>query len=86
MSDGPETDAYGRSGVDQDLADLAVSRLVGALAAGSGDRPSRKVELDGHYAAVLALDGNLGIAMSTDGVGTKILIAEEMDRYNSAFH
>ena len=83
MSDGPETDAYGRSGVDQDLADLAVSRLVGALAAGSGDRPSRKVELDGHYAAVLALDGNLGIAMSTDGVGTKILIAEEMDRYDT---
>lgn len=77
------TDAYGRSGVDQDLADLAVSRLVAALAAGSGGGPSRKVDLDGHYAAVLALDGQLGIALATDGVGTKILVAEEMGRYDT---
>lgn len=77
------TDAYGRSGVDQDLADLAVSRLVAALAAGSGGGPSRKVDLDGHYAAVLALDGQLGIALATDGVGTKILVAEEVGRYDT---
>lgn len=83
MSDGQVTDAYGRSGVDQDLADLAVSRLVAALAAGSGGGPSRKVDLDGHYAAVLALDGQLGIALATDGVGTKILVAEEMGRYDT---
>ena len=83
MSGDPEPDAYGRSGVDQSLADLAVSRLVSALAAGSGGGSSRKVDLDGHYAAVLALDGNLGIALSTDGVGTKILIAEEMGRYDT---
>lgn len=83
MSDAPESDAYGRSGVDQDLADQAVSRLVAALAAGKGGQPSRKIDLDGHYAAVLALDGNLGIALATDGVGTKILIAEEMGRYDT---
>jgi phosphoribosylformylglycinamidine cyclo-ligase len=83
LSDGQVTDAYGRSGVDQDLADLAVSRLVAALAAGSGGGPSRKVDLDGHYAAVLALDGQLGIALATDGVGTKILVAEEMGRYDT---
>jgi len=83
LSDGQVTDAYGRSGVDQDLADLAVSKLVAALAAGSGGRPSRKIDLDGHYAAVLALDDQLGIALATDGVGTKILVAEEMGRYDT---
>lgn len=83
MNSGPETDAYGRSGVDQDLADVAVSKLVAALAAADPGRPSRKVELDGHYAAVLALDDRLGIALSTDGVGTKILVAEELGRYDT---
>ena len=83
MNADPETDAYGRSGVDQDLADLAVSKLVGALAGVNTGRASRKVELDGHYAAVLALDDRLGIALSTDGVGTKILVAEELGRYDT---
>ncbi|MGA1212668.1 MAG: AIR synthase-related protein [Solirubrobacterales bacterium] len=78
MSDGQVTDAYGRSGVDQDLADLAVSRLVAALAAGSGGRPSRKVDLDGHYAAVLALAGHLGIALAPAGVGTDPDVCEQL--------
>ena len=83
MSGGPETDAYGRSGVDQDLADLAVSKLVGALSRADTGKASRKIDLDGHYAAVLALDDRLGIALSTDGVGTKILLAEQLGRYDT---
>ncbi|MFM9076655.1 MAG: phosphoribosylformylglycinamidine cyclo-ligase [Solirubrobacterales bacterium] len=83
MSGGPEADAYGRSGVDQDLADVAVSKLVAALSGADTGKPSRKVELDGHYAAVLALDDRLGIALSTDGVGTKILVAEQLGRYDT---
>ena len=37
----------------------------------------------GHYAAVLDLGNNLGIAVSTDGVGSKLLIAEAMGRYDT---
>jgi phosphoribosylformylglycinamidine cyclo-ligase len=37
----------------------------------------------GHYATVLDLGNNLGIALSTDGVGTKLLLAEMMDRYDT---
>jgi phosphoribosylformylglycinamidine cyclo-ligase len=37
----------------------------------------------GHYATVLDLGNNLGLALSTDGVGTKLLLAEMADRYDT---
>ena len=37
----------------------------------------------GYYANVLPLTPELGLAISTDGVGTKILIAQEMGRYDT---
>jgi len=37
----------------------------------------------GYYANVLQLTPELGLAISTDGVGTKILIAQEMGRYDT---
>lgn len=35
------------------------------------------------YASVLKLGGNLGLAIATDGVGTKILVAEALGKYDS---
>lgn len=37
----------------------------------------------GHFANVIAIDSNLGIALSTDGVGTKLLVAERLNRYDT---
>lgn len=79
----PDPDAYARAGVSQSDADLAVSRLVGALGKAVLDRPSRQVDLDGHYAAVIRLDDRTGIALSTDGVGTKLLVAAELGRFDT---
>jgi phosphoribosylformylglycinamidine cyclo-ligase len=76
-------DAYARAGVSQSDADLAVSRLVAALATADIARPSRQVDLSGHYAAVMKLDETTGIALSTDGVGTKLLVAEQLGRYDT---
>jgi phosphoribosylformylglycinamidine cyclo-ligase len=76
-------DAYAKAGVSQSDADLAVSRLVAALATAQLDRPSRQVDLKGHYAAVIRLDEQTGIALSTDGVGTKLLVAEELGRFDT---
>lgn len=76
-------DAYARAGVSQSDADLAVARLVAALGRTRLDRPSRQVDLKGHYAAVMRLDATTGIALSTDGVGTKLLVAEELARYDT---
>jgi phosphoribosylformylglycinamidine cyclo-ligase len=37
----------------------------------------------GHYANVVRLDERLGIALSTDGVGTKLVIAEQLGRWDT---
>ncbi|HRV60311.1 MAG: phosphoribosylformylglycinamidine cyclo-ligase [Solirubrobacterales bacterium] len=76
-------DAYAKAGVSQSDADLAVSRLVAALATADIGRPTRQVDLKGHYAAVMRLDNHTGIALSTDGVGTKLLVAEELGRFDT---
>ncbi len=76
-------DAYSRAGVDQGAADVAVGRLVAALATIRLDGPSRQVSLPGHYASVIRLDERTGIALSTDGVGTKLAVAEAMGRYDT---
>jgi phosphoribosylformylglycinamidine cyclo-ligase len=76
-------DAYAKAGVDQGVADSAVAGLVRALAAIDLDRPSRQVPLPGHYASVIKLDERTGIALSTDGVGTKLLVAERLGRFDT---
>ncbi len=44
--------------------------------------PEVKAEV-GLYATVIDVGNGLGIAMSTDGVGTKLLVAELMERYDT---
>ena len=58
-------------------------RWCGALGAIELDRPSAQVPLPGHYASVIRIAENLGIALSTDGVGTKLMIAEELGRLDT---
>jgi phosphoribosylformylglycinamidine cyclo-ligase len=76
-------DAYAKAGVDQGAADSAVAGLVRALGAIKLDRPSLQVPLPGHYASVIKLGENAGIALSTDGVGTKLLVAEQLGRFDT---
>jgi phosphoribosylformylglycinamidine cyclo-ligase len=75
-------DAYARAGVDQGEADRAVSALVTALDSVATDS-HRQVLASGHYAAVLRLDDSTGIAVTTDGVGTKLLLAEQLGRWDT---
>ena len=74
------SDAYAAAGVDTSQADRGVDALVGVLRRIEIDRPSASVLASGHYASVLRVADNLGIAMSTDGVGSKIVVAEQADR------
>lgn len=78
-----DADAYAKAGVDQGAADSAVAGLVRALGAIELGRPSRQVPLPGHYASVIRIDERLGIALSTDGVGTKLLVAEQLGRFDT---
>ena len=76
-----EADAYAAAGVDIDESDRAVSALVGVLK--GIEVPSRAVDLPGHYASVLRLTDELGIAFATDGVGSKLIVAEETGRIDT---
>src|SRR5204863_7442207 len=76
-------DAYAAAGVDQAVADSAVAALVDSLRRTRLDRPSRQVPLPGHYASVIRLDERTGLAMSTDTVGTKMVVAERLGRYDT---
>jgi phosphoribosylformylglycinamidine cyclo-ligase len=75
-------DAYARAGVSQGDADSAVASLVAALAA-AAPAESRQVLASGHYANVVRLDEHTGIALSTDGVGTKLVVAEQLGRWDT---
>jgi phosphoribosylformylglycinamidine cyclo-ligase len=74
------SDSYAAAGVDTSQADRAVEALVGVLRTIELGRPSASVLPSGHYASVLRVAPNLGIAVSTDGVGSKLVVAEQAGR------
>ena len=77
------SDAYARAGVDTGDAGRAVKALVGVLNAIDPGRPSRVVSLPGHFASVIEIAPNLGLAVCTDGVGSKVIVAESCQRYDT---
>ncbi len=74
------SDAYAAAGVDTDQSDRAVGALVDVLRTIDLGRASRSIVRSGHYASVLKVSDELGLAMSTDGVGSKLVLAEQADR------
>ena len=74
----PRSRRIHRAGVSQRDADRAVEALVRSLKLIDTGKPSRVVPLPGHYASVLRIDERTGVAFGTDGVGTKMLVAERL--------
>src|SRR3954452_1277720 len=74
---------FGRRGVSQAAAGDAVAALVKSLERIDTGKPSRVVPLPGHYASVLRLDERMGLALSTDTVGTKMVVAERLGRFDT---
>src|SRR5437763_16228776 len=84
MNDRPAAaTSYAAAGVDVAAAERAVGALVDVLRTIDTGRPSRVVPLPGHYASVVRLTDTLGLAMGTDGVGSKIVVAEQAGRLDS---
>ena len=77
------TDAYAASGVDTSESARAIDALVAVLRTIDLGRPSRSRLPSGHYAAVLEIAPNLGLALSTDGVGSKVVVAEQTGRFDT---
>ena len=71
---------YSESGVDISLEEATVSALTSKLKETLNFR--NVMTESGHFAALVKL-GDKAIAMSTDGVGSKILVAEMMKKYDT---
>ncbi|HYH60444.1 MAG TPA: phosphoribosylformylglycinamidine cyclo-ligase [Solirubrobacterales bacterium] len=76
-------DAYTQAGVSQRHADASVDALVAQLSKIETGKPSRVWPLPGHYASVLRIGENQGVAFGTDGVGTKMVVAEQLGRFDT---
>jgi len=76
-------DAYADAGVDTAQSDRGVRALVDVLRTIDTGRPSRSVLAGGHYAAVLEIAPGLGLALCTDGVGSKLILAEQLGRLDT---
>lgn len=76
---------YTTSGVDTFKEESALAGLLKWINKTFELRPGvgRPVLPIGFFANVLDLGSNIGLAISTDGVGTKLLIAEMMDKYDT---
>ena len=76
--------AYRDSGVDTDEADIGLTRLIKRITQTWPPRGSLGgVQLPiGYFANVIDI-GGIGLAISTDGVGSKVIIADMMKRYDT---
>jgi phosphoribosylformylglycinamidine cyclo-ligase len=77
-------DSYREAGVDTDEADSGLKKLTARIAqTWPAANAEGAVQLDiGYFANVVAI-GGLGIAISTDGVGTKSMIASALGKYDT---
>jgi phosphoribosylformylglycinamidine cyclo-ligase len=79
--------SYGQAGVDVAREEKALSGLIGwarktfALRK-RGEAGSSVLDI-GYFANVVEIAPGLGLAVSADGVGTKLLIAQLVDRYDT---
>jgi len=77
-------ETYKKAGVDIEKEELAVGKLISVISETLHYRKSigRCLTEFGHFAAVVEIN-NIGIALKTDGVGTKVFIAQLLDKYDT---
>jgi len=82
MTDKAHT-TYSQAGVDTDREEEVLKGLVQQIRPTWSTQATGRVVLDiGYFANVIDV-GGLGIAITADGVGTKVLIAQMMDKYDT---
>ena len=79
----PPDDAYAAAGVSIAASDAGVRALVDVLRTIDTGRPSRSLLRSGHYASVLQISPDVAIALSTDGVGSKLVVAAQTGRLDT---
>ncbi len=72
---------YAKAGVDIEKENRAISALAAQLTYKRKGRGAPLTDV-GHYAGLIDF-GEYALALTTDGVGSKVLIANEMNRWNT---
>jgi phosphoribosylformylglycinamidine cyclo-ligase len=75
---------YQAAGVDNERADLGLKRIVDRVRQTwpqGHELGALKLDI-GHYASVIDA-GGIGLAITTDGIGSKAIIAQMVDRYDT---
>lgn len=79
-----DSSQYEKSGVSTQGAETALDAIKRHIPATRGFNPDFPVALDlGYFANVIDIGGGQGLAFCTDGVGTKVIVAELVDRYDT---
>ncbi len=79
---GPTSPGYEASGVNTDQAEDGLGRLIGHIKS-TWSLSDARVQLDlGYYANVIDVAGT-GIAICTDGIGSKALVAQMVGKYDT---
>ncbi len=81
-----EEATYAKSGVDLDQVSKARREILNLLASTFKTRAGRigtPLEIEGHYAGLIELGDNKLLALHVDGVGTKVLVAQMMEKYDT---
>ena len=76
---------YESAGVDAAAADAALDRIAARIRKTwppAGGRGAVALDL-GHFATVIDIGGGTGLALCTDGVGSKALVAQMLGRYDT---
>ena len=72
--------SYARAGVDRAPVAEALRRLLGEVRFRPPPTSGRRLPLEGHYAGLVRI-GHETLAITTDTVGTKTVLAEQRDRW-----
>ena len=80
----PQTDLYRRAGVDMAAAESGLQQIIASVKQtwpAPGSPGAVKLDI-GYFANVIDI-GGIGLAICTDGVGSKSIIAQMMKRYDT---
>jgi phosphoribosylformylglycinamidine cyclo-ligase len=85
VSQPEQPDIYTQAGVDTGAEELGMETLLRYVNGTFALRPGigRPLLPIGYFANVIDLGRGQGLAISTDGVGTKLLVAQQMGRYDT---
>jgi phosphoribosylformylglycinamidine cyclo-ligase len=70
---------YAESGVDIDKEENAIQALIGEI---KWSRKGKGKSMGGHYAGLISF-GKIALVLCTDGVGSKVLIASKMKKWDT---